>query len=158
MKSTAVPVGLPPPEFELPDTDGVTRTLQDLVGQKLLVVFFRGFWCDTCQGQLRLMRQDHQEIVDRGGRLVAISAEAVERARLGRAEASLPFLVLCDPTLTTIERYGVDHRPDPNGAGIARPAVFLLDRDGVVRYAHVGEDPWDRPALGTLLLALEHMD
>ena len=36
--------------------------------------------------------------------------------------------------------------------------LVILDRDGVVRYAHVGEHPRDRPTLGAILLALETLD
>lgn len=74
--------------------------------------------------------------------------EAVDRARL-------PFPLLSDADLTAIDAYGVRHHDEPKGRQIARPAIFLLDRMGVVRYAYVGEHERDRPALGTILLGLE---
>jgi hypothetical protein len=60
--------------------------------------------------------------------------------------------------LTAIDRYGVrdrEPRDEPEGGPIARPSLFVLDRAGVVRYAHIGEHKRDRPALGAVLLALE---
>ena len=53
----------------------------------------------------------------------------------------LPFPLLADPEGEVIRRYGVW---DEEGK-IARPAIFVLDRDGIVRYAYVGEDFADRP-------------
>ncbi len=158
MKSDLVPIGSRAPDFRLPDAFDAPHRLDDLVGEKLLIIFFRGFWCETCQAQLGQLRDDHQEFLDRGGYTVAISAETVDRSREGQAGAHLPFLILCDPDLAVIAQYGVLHRPDDQGAGIARPSVFLVDREGIVRFAHVGVEPRDRPAIGALLLALEAMD
>jgi peroxiredoxin len=53
----------------------------------------------------------------------------------------LPFGLLSDPDGEVIKRYGVW---DEEGQ-IARPAIFVIDSGGVVRYAHVGEDFADRP-------------
>ncbi len=158
MKSHIVPVGSTAPPFTLPDIDGVIRHLDDIAGTKTLLVFFRGFWCESCQAQLDVMRTDHQEVVDRGAVSIGISADSVERSRIGVAAAELPFLILCDPTLEAITRYGVLHRPDDAGPGIARPSVFVLDRTRTVRFAHVGMDPSDRPKLDALLLALDSIE
>jgi peroxiredoxin len=53
----------------------------------------------------------------------------------------LPFSLLSDPEGEVSRRYGVW---DEEGQ-IARPAIFVLDRVGVVRYAYVGQDFADRP-------------
>jgi peroxiredoxin len=67
------------------------------------------------------------------------------------------YPVLTDSELTAIDRYGVADpgETDDDGRRIARPALFLLDREGVVRFAHVGEHARDRPALAAILLGLE---
>ncbi len=71
---------------------------------------------------------------------------------------NLPYVVLGDPDLVTIDRYGVRHVDEPKGRTIARPSVFVLDRGGIVRYFHVGEHERDRPAVAALILALESID
>ena len=53
----------------------------------------------------------------------------------------LPFSLLADPDGEVSGRYGVW---DEAGA-IARPAIFVIDREGVIRFAYVGEDFADRP-------------
>ncbi len=158
MKSYTVPIGSTAPPFSLPDTNSLIRHLSDIAGKKTLLVFFRGFWCESCQAQLDLMRTDYQEVVDRDAVFVGISADSVERSNVGAAAARLPFLILCDPTLETITRYGVLHRPDDAGPGIARPSVFVLDQMRTVRFAHIGMDPTDRPKLDALLLALDAIE
>ncbi len=90
--------------------------------------------------------------------MIAISAEAPSAVRVPVTNAKLPYAVLGDPDLATIDRYGVRHVDEPKGRQIALPSVFVLDRAGVVRYLHVGEHERDRPSVGALILALESLD
>ena len=53
----------------------------------------------------------------------------------------LPFSLLADVDGDAIRRYGVW---DEKGQ-ISRPAIFVIDPGGVVRYRYVGEDFADRP-------------
>ncbi len=94
---------------------------------------------------------------DLGAEVVAISGTPPEEARGAAGAARLPFPVLSDPARTVIGAYGVRHDDEPEGRAAARPALFLIDRAGMVRYAHVGEHARDRPAIGAVLLALESM-
>ena len=90
--------------------------------------------------------------------MVAVSAEPLEVAREAAREASLPYPVLSDADLAAIDRFGLGHLDEPAGRRVARPAAFILDRRGTVRFGHVGEHPHDRPAIGAILLALESLD
>jgi peroxiredoxin len=103
------------------------------------------------------LRDAYGAIRDRGGEVVAVSTELAAVAREAVRGAGLPYPVLSDPRLRVIDRYGLRHVDEPKGRPISRPAVIVLDREGVVRYAHVGEHPRDRPALGAILLALESL-
>lgn len=98
---------------------------------------------------------------DLGGALLAVSAEPPEVTREAQAALATPypFPVLPDPTLSVVDRYGLidPQETDAVGRRLSRPALFLLDRAGVVRYAHVGEHARDRPAVAAILLALETM-
>ena len=101
------------------------------------------------------MREAYDRIKDLNAEVLAVSTLPPSEAHAAAAKAGLPFPVFGDPALATIADYGVLHADEPEGRVIARPALFLIDRDGFVRYAHVGEHPRDRPALGAVLLALE---
>jgi len=155
-----VPIGTAAPLFSLPAVDGTVQTLSDYLGSKVVVVFYRGHWCGACRQQLAALRAAVQTLEDAGAVVLAISAEPLERARASAHADDLPFTILSDEELTAIDRYGVRHEGEPEAAGeaIARPSVFVLDRTGVVRFAHIGEDPLDRPTNGLILLALETLD
>jgi len=137
----------------LNDSTGTRHRLDDIEGDRVMLIFFRGFWCESCQAQLERLKAEHEEFVDRGAVTVAISSDTPKIGD-GLAE-SLPFLVLCDSKLVVIRQYGILHQPDDRGPGIAHPSVFVLDRTRTVRYAYIGADPDDRPKIEALLLALE---
>ena len=53
------------------------------------------------------------------------------------AENALPFDILLDDTRDVSRTYGVWHRVGLDAWNIARPAVFLIDRDATIRYRFV---------------------
>lgn len=103
------------------------------------------------------MREAYDGITDLGAEVLVVSTMTPSEARTATIEAQFPFPVLCDPRHAVIDDYGVLHADEPEARVIARPAVFVIDRDGTVRFAHIGEHARDRPALGTLVLALESL-
>ena len=155
MRSERVPVGSTAPAFTLPQVGGGTLGVPVTPPLPTVLLFYRGFWCANCRGQLQALREAFRSITGHGGRLVAVSTEPEAAALAALGGTPSPFPLLVDADVAVIDRYGV-RDPDVGEHGpIARPAVFLLDRDGVVRYDHVGADATDRPALGAILLALE---
>ncbi len=155
MKSGAVAVGGPAPDFALPATDGRERRLADCRGRKTVVLFYRGHWCGACRAHLGALQRCHVLFEDAGAVVLPISSEPLAKARESVERDTLPFAVLADESLAVIDRYGVRHDDEPDGRAIARPAVFVIDREGIVRFAHVGQAPRDRPNHDLVLLALE---
>ena len=82
--------------------------------------------------------------------MYGISVDAPHQNRDMIDKLILPFSLLSDPEGEVSRRYGVW---DEDGR-IARPAIFVIDADGVIRYAYVGEDFADRPGDEPLLAAL----
>lgn len=158
MKSEALPPGSPAPDFVLTDHLGRPHRLQHYRGQVVLLVFYRGFWCNSCRRQLGQFRSEYQEFADREVTVLAVSVETADETRRAIKDESIPIAFLRDPTLEVITRYGVRHYREGGEPDIARPGVFVLDQEGVVRFAYVGAYPEDRPALGTILLALDQID
>ena len=82
--------------------------------------------------------------------VVGISSDNAQMARSTKATLGLSFDVLADPEKKTIKLYSVLHPKE----GIARPAVFIIDKKGVVRYRKIGKDAADRPKTVLLLNVL----
>ena len=73
--------------------------------------------------------------------MIAISVDPVETNRRLAGSAGLGFRLLSDPDLEAIDAYGVRH--DAGGMGgvtIARPAVFVLDRQGRIAWKDLTEN------------------
>jgi len=72
---------------------------------------------------------------------VAISVDSPEESRDLMGKAHYTFTFLSDPNTETIKRYGILHKGEGmHGRDIARPAEFLLDRSGTVRWVNLTED------------------
>lgn len=80
-----------------------------------------------------------------GIRPVAISVDTPEISRDLMNKAGYTFTFLSDPKAEVIRRYDLVHAgAGENGADIARPAEFLLDASGTVRWVNLTENYWVR--------------
>lgn len=104
--------------------------------------------------QLGQLRDAERELKATNTLLLAISTSPPEEAVPAANCARLEFLIGADPDCLVIDAYGLRHFDEEMDKTVARPSVFILDADGIVRFAHVGEHPRDRPAVGVILLAL----
>ncbi len=80
-----------------------------------------------------------------GIRPVAVSVDSPEVSRDLSQKAGYTFTFLSDPKLDAISRYDLVHKGQgENGNDIARPAEFLLDSSGIVRWRMLTENYWVR--------------
>ena len=69
-------------------------------------------------------------------------------------KAGYTFPILSDPTAETISRYNLLHKGGgPEGSNIARPAEFLVDTSGTVRWTNFTEDVRIRAKADEMLAA-----
>jgi len=81
-----------------------------------------------------------KEILASDAQVLAVCVDPVEENARTARKLKLEFSILSDPELKAIDAFGVRHRDamTASGAGdIARPAVFILDRNGVVRWRNL---------------------
>lgn len=80
-----------------------------------------------------------------GIRPVAISVDSPEVSRDLCQKAGYTFTFLSDPKAEAIRRYDLVHAgAGENGHDIARPAEFLVDTTGTVRWINLTENYWIR--------------
>ena len=85
---------------------------------------------------------------------VAISVDPADASEKLRGKKGYTFTFLSDPKAEVIRRYDLLHPAgSPDGYDIARPAEFLVDRSGVVRWENFTEDIRIRPRAEQLLAA-----
>ncbi|MCA1712425.1 MAG: peroxiredoxin [Actinobacteria bacterium] len=128
-------VGQPAPAFSLQGVaDGERRTfsLDDAKGAPVVLAFYPGDDTLTCTKQLCSYQDDLSLLTDLGATLWGISPQDVESHERFASKRGLSFPLLADPERQAIKAYGV------NGPlGHTKRSVFVLDGDGVVRWAHV---------------------
>ena len=128
-------VGDAAPEFSLPDQDKQVVSLADLRGTPVLLVFYPFAFSGKCTGELCQLRDELADYTDAGVRVLAISTDPVFSLKAFRDAEGLDFPLLSDfwPHGEVARAYGVfDER-----AGMAVRGTFLVDGEGVVRFAEV---------------------
>ena len=95
-----------------------------------------------CHSELRSFEKNLNKFNEAGIRVVAISVDTTEKTRdYMLQEAGYTFTFLSDPKLEAIRRYDLVHAKEiASGADIARPAEFLIDPSGTVRWRMVTEN------------------
>ena len=112
------------PDFTLPDQDGRSRRLSELIdGKPLILYFYPADFTPGCTKEACDLRDLHTKILASGLRVVGVSPQSPESHRRFRQEHSLPFTLLSDEGKTAIKAFDVD---GPLGIGVRR-ATFLID-------------------------------
>jgi peroxiredoxin len=85
---------------------------------------------------------------------VAISVDAPEVSRNLAGKAKLTYTLLSDSNLDVIRRYDLVHQgAGEHGHDVARPAEFLIDTSGTVRWVNLTENYWVRATPEQILQA-----
>lgn len=95
------------------------------------------------------MAEDYDKFKRSGAELIAVSVDEQSFAWSMSQTTGAKFQILSDADKKTIAAYGIVNAAEHDG--IAHPSVFILDREGKIRYFHVGKDPQDRPPDETIL-------
>ena len=85
------------------------------------------------------------EYLSLGVQVVAVVAQRSEKVRRFIEETGLPFNILVDDSRETVKAYGVWHAVGFDAWNIARPALFLVDRLGIIRYSFVASSQFEFP-------------
>jgi len=86
---------------------------------------------------------------------IGIVGQKAENVQKFLKKHGLPMPMLIDPDRAVIKRYGVYNRIWFDGFNVARPATFLIDRQGIIRFIYVGSNQLDRPSPEMILSELK---
>jgi peroxiredoxin len=85
---------------------------------------------------------------------VVVVAQKSESVRRYIEETGLPFNILIDGSRDVLKAYGVWHRVGLDAWNIARPALFVIERDGRIRYSFVADKQHEFPTHEEIARAL----
>jgi peroxiredoxin len=132
--------GQPAPDFTLASTSGDKVTLSSLRGHNVLVAFFPLAFTSTCTAELCAMTEDYDEFAKHDVTVLPISVDSTASLKEFKAKYGLKTDLLSDFRRDVSRAYGVliEERFYSNRA------YFLIDREGVVRWAYVEAMPGNR--------------
>jgi peroxiredoxin len=140
----SIEVGQKLPDFELPDQTRASRSLRSFSGKSTVLAFFPGAFTGVCTKEMCTFRDSIQNLP---GNVVAISVNDPFTNKAFADMHKLPFPILSDYRRETIRKYNIFHDDFAGlkGYTAAKRSVFVLDRDGIVRYKWVTDDPGKEP-------------
>ena len=130
-------IGTKAPEFSLPDENGEIRNLSDYKGKKLILYFYPRDNTPGCTKQACGFADLYPQFSEKDVEIVGISKDSVASHKKFKEKYSLPFTILSDTELQTIQAYDVWKEKKLYGKtsmGIVR-TTYLIDENGVIRKA-----------------------
>lgn len=132
-----VAVGDEAPDFELEGTDGTEAghrrySLTEFRGIPVVLVFYPGDNTPVCTRQLNAYTEEIGSFTEVGAQVLAISPQDVpSHDRFSEKQGGFAFPLLADTDKAVGEAYGI-----LGPLGFYRRSAFVVDGEGVVRYAH----------------------
>ena len=141
----AADVGSKAPDFSLMNQDREAVTLSQLKGKPVVLAFFPAAFSGVCQKELCTFRDSMAELNRANAQVFGISVDTFFALKAFQDQQKLNFPLLSDFNKEVIRDYGVFNEDMIGLKGIAKRAVFVLDKDGVVRHREVLEDARNEP-------------
>lgn len=98
------------------------------------------------------MRDRYGEFEERGAEVLAIAPHSLDNSRDYFQTNDIPFPCLPDPDRRVFRLYDVRSAMVSLGQ---RPGLFIIDKEGIVRYAYLGWQQWEIPAVDETLRELD---
>ncbi len=178
LAAQALPQGLgvnvKAPDFTAEDQNGKKFSLKnELKNGAVVMVFYRGQWCPYCNRQLKELQDSLSFLKAKGATLIAVSPERPTNISKTVEKTKAAYPVIFDDSLqimksydvafavdnNTIEKYkkyGIDFNDANgiNGATLPVPAVYIINKQGVIVFKHFDPDYRKRVSVQEIL---EHL-
>jgi len=142
----AIQPGQKAPDFTLYDTDKKPVTLSEQQGKNVLLLFFPLAFTGTCTKELCSVRDNIGLYTNIDAQVFGISVDAPPTLAKFRSEQGLNFPLLSDFNKEASTAWGSLYDSFAGWMkGVSKRSAFVIDKQGVVRYAQVLENAGDLP-------------
>jgi peroxiredoxin len=152
----ALQVGDKAPDFKLFNTEKKEVSLSDYKGKNVVILFFPQAFTGTCTKELCGVRDTLHEFDNLDANILAISVDSLFTLNKWKEDQKFNFEMLSDFNKTTSEAYGSLYDEFVFGMkGVSKRSAFVVDKDGIIRYAEVLEKSTDEPNMDAIKKTLE---
>lgn len=139
-------VGQPAPLFTLFSSDKREVSLANFRGRNVVLLFFPMAFTNTCTAELCQMRDDIAQYANLNADVLAVSVDSPYSLAKFKEDQRLPFALLSDFNKEVSPAYGAFYEQYAlNLRGVSKRAAFVVDGDGIVRYAEVLDNAKEVP-------------
>jgi peroxiredoxin len=149
--------GTKAPNFSLPNTKKETVSLESHQGKKVVVAFFPAAFTGVCTKEMCTFRDSLSALNNLDAQVLGISVDAPFSNGAFAEKNSLTFPLLSDYNRETVNAYGVALHDfaGMKGYTAAQRSVFVIDREGMVKYAWIAPNPGVEPNYDEVKKAVE---
>lgn len=150
-------IGQKIPQLTLTTIEGIPYDVNLESGKKsTILIFYRGGWCPFCNRHLAQLRHAEPELAALGYQLLAVSPDRPSKLRETVNKNELSYTLLSDSSMTASKALGIAYKVDErvvnryrnNGTDFEEftgedhhllpvPAVFIIGKDGTVRFHYI---------------------
>jgi peroxiredoxin len=143
----ALKVGDKAPEFTLYDTEKKLRSLKEFSGKKTVLAFYPGAFTGVCTKEMCTLRDSISKFNELNAQVVGISIDGPVANKAFASQNNLQFPLLSDFNRVAVKGYGIvlENFGGLAGYSVAKRSVFVLDKNGIIRYAWVSDNPGVEP-------------
>jgi glutaredoxin-dependent peroxiredoxin len=140
-----VDVGSKAPDFTLTNQERQPVTLSQQRGAPVVLAFFPAAFSSVCTKELCTFRDSLARLNAARAQVYGVSVDTFFTLKAFHDQQGLTFPLLSDFNKQTIRDYGVFNEDMIGLKGIAKRAVFVIDKDGVIRHKEVLDDARNEP-------------
>lgn len=141
-----IEVGQAAPGFTLFDSEKKEVSLGELKGKNVLLLFFPLAFTSVCTKELCEVRDTISIYNNANAAVFGISSDSLFTLAKFKEEQNLNFSLLSDYNKDTATAYGSLYETFGFGMeGVAKRSAFVIDKDGIIRYAEVLENAGEVP-------------
>lgn len=153
-----IEIGQAAPDFTLYDSTKNKVTLSELRGQNVLLLFFPLAFTSTCTAELCSVRDNISFYNNVNAKVFGISVDSLHTLAKYKADQNLNFTLLSDFNKDVSSLYGTIYEMfGYNMKGVSKRSAFVIDKEGIVRYAEILENAGEQPNFKKITLTLESL-
>jgi len=155
----ATDVGQQAPQFTLVNTDLKAVSLSGFSGKNVVLAFYPAAFTGVCQKEMCTFRDALNDFTSANTAVLGVSVDSPFANKEFAAKNGLTFPLLSDITRDVIKQYDVvfNDLAGVKGFTVAKRAVFVIDRQGVIRYKWVAPEPKVEPNYAEVTAAVKKL-